>query len=72
MLLTYLRHPTCVVAAGAAWEMLQLTGEPTRAFADVPSQRPGGGPSDDVTEGLARMVLAREFSVRFAGLETRS
>jgi hypothetical protein len=28
MLLTYPRRPTCVVAAGAAWEMLQLTGEP--------------------------------------------
>ena len=28
MLVTYPRRPTCVVAAGAAWEMLQLTGEP--------------------------------------------
>jgi hypothetical protein len=28
MLVTYPRRPTCVVAAGAAWEMLQLAGEP--------------------------------------------
>jgi hypothetical protein len=27
MLITYLKRPTCVVAAGAAWEMLQLSGE---------------------------------------------
>jgi hypothetical protein len=28
MLVTYPKRPTCVVAAGAAWEMLQLTGQP--------------------------------------------
>ena len=28
MLLTYPKRPTCVVAAGPAWEMLQLAGEP--------------------------------------------
>jgi hypothetical protein len=28
MLVTYPRRPTCVVAAGAAWEMLQVVGEP--------------------------------------------
>jgi hypothetical protein len=28
MLLTYPKRPTCVVAAGAAWEMLQVAGEP--------------------------------------------
>ena len=28
MLVTYAGRPTCVVAAGAAWEMLQLAGEP--------------------------------------------
>jgi hypothetical protein len=28
MLLTYPMRPTCVVAAGAAWEMLQVAGEP--------------------------------------------
>ena len=28
MLVTYPKRPTCVVAAGAAWEMLQLAGEP--------------------------------------------
>ena len=28
MLITYPKRPTCVVAAGPAWEMLQLAGEP--------------------------------------------
>jgi hypothetical protein len=28
MLVTYPKRPTCVVAAGAAWEMLQVAGEP--------------------------------------------
>jgi hypothetical protein len=28
MLVTYPRRPTCVVAAGAAWEMLQIAGQP--------------------------------------------
>lgn len=28
MLLTYPRRPTCVVAAGEAWQMLQLAGQP--------------------------------------------
>jgi hypothetical protein len=28
MLVTYPKRPTCVVAAGAAWEMLQIAGEP--------------------------------------------
>jgi hypothetical protein len=28
MLLTYPKRPTCVVAAGPAWEMQQLAGEP--------------------------------------------
>jgi hypothetical protein len=28
MLLTYPRRPTCVVAAGEAWEMLQFAGQP--------------------------------------------
>jgi hypothetical protein len=28
MLVTYPKRPTCVVAAGAAWEMRQLAGEP--------------------------------------------
>jgi hypothetical protein len=28
MLITYPRRPTCVVATGEAWQMLQLAGEP--------------------------------------------
>jgi hypothetical protein len=28
MLVTYPRRPACVVAVGAAWEMLQLAGDP--------------------------------------------
>jgi hypothetical protein len=28
MLVTYPKRPTCVVAAGAAWEMRQFSGEP--------------------------------------------
>jgi hypothetical protein len=28
MLLTYPSHPTCVVATGVAWELLQLAGQP--------------------------------------------
>jgi hypothetical protein len=28
MLVTYPRRPTCVVATGEAWQMLQLAGEP--------------------------------------------
>jgi hypothetical protein len=28
MLVTYPRRPTCVVAAGEAWQMLQLAGQP--------------------------------------------
>jgi hypothetical protein len=28
MLLTYPSHPTCVVATGVAWEILQLAGQP--------------------------------------------
>ena len=28
MLVTYPKRPTCVVAAGPAWEMLQLAGDP--------------------------------------------
>ncbi|MGH6920756.1 MAG: hypothetical protein ACREJ0_23990 [Geminicoccaceae bacterium] len=28
MLVTYPRRPTCVVAMGEAWEMLQLAGDP--------------------------------------------
>jgi hypothetical protein len=29
MLLTYPRRPTCVVATGESWQMLQLAGQPT-------------------------------------------
>ena len=29
MLVTYPERPTCVVAMGKAWEMLQLAGDPT-------------------------------------------
>jgi hypothetical protein len=28
MLLTYPKRPTCIVATGPAWEMLQVAGEP--------------------------------------------
>jgi hypothetical protein len=28
MLITYPRRPTCVVATGEAWQMLQVAGEP--------------------------------------------
>ena len=28
MLLTYPRRPTCVVATGESWQMLQLAGQP--------------------------------------------
>ena len=28
ILVTYPKRPTCVVGAGAAWEMLQVAGEP--------------------------------------------
>jgi hypothetical protein len=29
MLVTYPERPTCVVAMGEAWEMMQLAGDPT-------------------------------------------
>jgi len=28
MLVTYPKRPTCVIAVGEAWQMLQLAGEP--------------------------------------------